>query len=161
MLATPRNLQYKNNDFRSATTYHVTGCNQQQETDTMIRGSYGTGFRAPSINQLFFPGFGNPNLQLEKRQGLDVAVDQTLFKERVTLSAGYFWTRYRNLILSLFDLTTCPAPFFFCAQNIGLARAEGVEVSAKFKLVEDQPWIRSLYLQLQYTYTSTTNLTNN
>ena len=148
------------NVFESATTYRVTGGYLHRETGTKLRGSYGTGFRAPSINQLFFPGFGNPNLQPEKSQGLDVAVDQTLFKERVTLSAGYFWTRYRNLILSLFDLTTCPAPFFFCAQNIGLARAEGVEASAKFKLVEDRPWLKSLYLQFQYTYTSTTNLTN-
>ena len=153
--------QDKYNVFGSATTYRVTGGYLHQETGTKIRGSYGTGFRAPSINELFFPNFGNPNLQPEKSQGLDVAVDQTLFKERVTLSAGYFWTRYRNLILSVFDLTACPAPFFFCAQNAGLARAEGVEASAKFKLVEDQPWIRSLYLQFQYTYTSTTNLTNN
>jgi vitamin B12 transporter len=29
----------------------------------------------------------------------------------------------------------------------------------KFKLVQDQPWIRSLDLQFQYTYTSTDNLT--
>src|SRR2546430_3152669 len=105
------------NVFGSATTYRVTGGYLHQETGTKIRGSYGTGFRAPSINELFFPNFGNPNLQPEKSQGLDVAVDQTLFKERVTLSAGYFWTRYRNLILSVFDLTACPAPFFFCAQN--------------------------------------------
>ncbi len=29
------------------------------------------------------------------------------------------------------------------------------------KLIRDQPWIKSLDLQLQYTYTSTENLTNN
>ena len=143
----------------SATTYRVTGGYLHHETGTKLRGSYGTGFRAPSINQLYFPNFGNPNLQPEKSQGLDVGVDQTLFNDRVTLSAGYFWTRYRNLILSVFDPATCPGPFFFCAQNVGLARAQGFEGSAKFKLVQDQPWIRSLDLQFQYTYTSTNNLT--
>ena len=152
------------NVFGSATTYRVTGGYLHQETGTKLRGSYGTGFRAPTINQLFFPFFGNPNLQPEKSQGLDVAVDQTLFNDRVTLSAGYFWTRYRNLIISIQDAAICGVGPFgtnFCAANVGLARAEGVEASAKFKLVEDQPWIRSLYLQFQYTYTSTTNLTNN
>jgi vitamin B12 transporter len=147
------------NILGSATTYRVTGGYLHHETGTKLRGSYGTGFRAPSVNQLYFPNFGNPNLQPEKSQGLDVGVDQTLFNDRVTLSAGYFWTRYRNLILSVFDPATCPGPFFFCAQNVGLARAQGFEGSAKFKLVQDQPWIRSLDLQFQYTYTSTNNLT--
>ncbi|MGH7228713.1 MAG: TonB-dependent receptor plug domain-containing protein, partial [Nitrospiraceae bacterium] len=70
------------NVFGSATTYRVTGGYRHHETGTKLRGSYGTGFRAPTINQLFFPDFGNPNLQPEKSQGLDVAVDQTLFNDR-------------------------------------------------------------------------------
>jgi vitamin B12 transporter len=146
------------NVFGSATTYRVTGGYLHQETGTKLRGSYATGFRAPTINQLFFPGFGNPNLQPEKSQGLDVAVDQALLNDRGSFSVGYFWTRYRNLILSVFDPVTCPPPFFFCAQNAGLARAHGVETSVKFKLVRDQPWIKSLDLQGQYTYTLTNNL---
>jgi vitamin B12 transporter len=149
------------NVFGSATTYRVTGGYLHQETGTKLRGSYGTGFRAPTINQLFFPDFGNPNLQPEKSQGLDVAVDQTLFNDRVILSVGYFWTRYRNLILSVFDPVACNFTLFgFCAQNIGLSRAAGVEASAKFKLVSEQPWIKSLDLQFQYTYTDAQNLTN-
>ena len=95
------------NVFGSATTYRVTGGYLHHETGTKLRGSYGTGFRAPTVNQLFFPFFGNPNLQPEKSQGLDVGVDQTLFNERVILSAGYFWTRYRDLILSVQDPVAC------------------------------------------------------
>jgi vitamin B12 transporter len=150
------------NVFGSATTYRVTGGYRHHETGTKLRASYGTGFRAPTINQLFFPDFGNPNLQPEKSQGLDVALDQSLLNERVTLSAGYFWTRYRNLILSVFDPVGCGFTLFgFCAQNRGLARAEGVEASAKFKLMKDLPWAKSLDLQFQYTYASTRDLTNN
>ncbi len=149
------------NVFGSATTYRVTGGYLHQETGTKLRGSYGTGFRAPTINQLFFPDFGNRNLRPEKSQGLDVAVDQTLFNDRVVLSVGYFWTRYRNLILAVSDPVACGFTLFgFCAQNIGLSRATGVEASAKFKLVRDQPWIKSLDLQFQYTYTDAQNLTN-
>lgn len=150
------------NVFGSATTYRTTVGYLYKETGTKLRGSYGTGFRAPTINQLFFPGFGTPNLQPEKSQGLDVAIDQSLFDDRVVLSVGYFWTRYRNLILSVFDPTVCTAPlsFGFCAQNAGLARAQGVEASAKFKLVRDQPWIKSLDLLFHYTYTDAENLTS-
>jgi vitamin B12 transporter len=151
------------NVFGSATTYRVTGGYLHRETGTKLRGSYGTGFRAPTINQLFFPGFGNPNLQPEKSKGLDVAVDQTLLNDRVTLSLGYFWTRYRNLILSAQDAAICGVdPVFgtnFCAVNAGQARTQGIEGSAKFKLIRDQLWIKSLDLQFQYTYTSTNDLT--
>jgi vitamin B12 transporter len=151
------------NVFGSATTYRVTGGYLYQETGTKLRGSYGTGFRAPTINQLFFPGFGNPNLQPEKSQGLDVAIDQALPNNRGSISVGYFWTRYRNLILSVPDPVTCGVdPLFgtnFCAVNAGLSRAQGVEANAKVKLVRDEPWIKSLDLQFQYTYTSTNNLT--
>jgi len=162
LFATAGIRQDEYNVFGSATTYRLTGGYLHQETGTKLRGSYGTGFRAPTINQLFFPGFGTPTLQPEKSQGLDIAVDQTLLNDRVTLSLGYFWTRYRNLILSVFDPTVCTAPgsFGFCAQNAGEARAQGVEASAKFKLVRDQPWIKSLDLQFQYTYTDAENLTN-
>lgn len=150
------------NVFGSATTYRVTAGYLLKETGTKLRGSYGTGFRAPTINQLFFPDFGNPNLKPEKSKGLDVALDQSLFNDRVLLSVGYFWTRYQNLILAVFDPVACNFTLFgFCAQNFGQARAEGIEASAKVKLIRDQPWIKSLDLQMQYTYTSTEDLTNN
>jgi len=149
------------NVFGSATTYRLTGGYLHKETGTKLRGSYGTGFRAPTINQLFFPDFGNPNLQPEKSQGLDVGVDQTALNERLVLSVGYFWTRYRNLILSVSDPVACGfTQFGFCALNVGQARAQGIESSAKLKLVRDVPGIKSLDLQFQYTYTATNDLTN-
>lgn len=150
------------NVFGSATTYRVTAGYLHKETGTKLRGSYGTGFRAPTINQLFFPGFGNPNLKPEKSRGLDIALEQSLLNDRVFLSAGYFWNRYQNLILSVFDPVGCasiPDTQGFCAQNIGTSRAEGIEASAKVQLIRDEPWIKSLALQIQYTYTSTNDLT--
>lgn len=150
------------NVFGGATTYRVTGGYLHHETGTKLRGSYGTGFRAPTFNDLYFPGFGNPNLQPEKSQGMDAAIEQSLPNERGTLSLGYFWTRYRNLILTVNDPLVCTAPgsFGFCAQNIGQARAQGVEASAKIKLYRDEPCMKSLDLMFQYTYTATNDLTN-
>ncbi len=150
------------NAFGSATTYRVTGGYLHHETGTKLRGSYSTGFRAPSINQLFFPGFGNPNLQPEKSQAFEAALEQTLPGEWGSISVGYFWTRYRNLILSVFDPAVCTGPgsFGFCAQNVGLARAEGLEVSTKLKLLRDRRWAKSLDLQIQYTYAATRDINN-
>ncbi len=147
------------NAFGSATTYRFTAGYLHKETGTKLRGSYGTGFRAPTINQLYFPDFGNPNLEPEKSKGLDVAVDQSLFHDRVLLSAGYFWTRYQNLILSVFDPVSCGFTLFgFCAQNIGSSRSEGIEASARVQVIRDLPWAKSLDVQFQYTRTSTDNL---
>lgn len=150
------------NVFGSATTYRVTGGYLHQETGTKLRGSYATGFRAPTINQLFFPGFGNPNLHPEKSQALDAALEQTLPHDLGSISVGYFWTRYRNLILSTFDPLVCTAPgsFGFCAQNAGLARAQGIEVSTKLKLYREGRWVKSLDLQIHYTYAATRDLTS-
>lgn len=150
------------NAFGSATTYRLTGGYLHRETGTKLRGSYATGFRAPTINELFFPGFGNPNLQPEKSQALDAAVEQALPGDRGTISIGYFWTRYRNLIVSAFDPAVCTAPgsFGFCAQNVGLARAEGVEVSTKLNLFRDGRWVKNLDLQIQYSYAATRDISS-
>ena len=149
------------NIFGSATTYRATAGYLHQETGTKVRGSYATGFRAPTINQLFFPDFGNPDLKPEKSQSMDVGLDQYLFDNRLTLSASYFWNRFRDLIVSQQSATACGiGPFGpnFCAQNIGLVSAKGWEASLKYVLVRDLPWIKSLDIQAQYTNTLTRNL---
>ena len=146
------------NVFGSATTYRFTGGYLHKETGTKIRASYATGFRAPTINELFFPNFGNPNLRPEKSQGGDVGIDQTLFDKRITLSANYFWTRYRDQILTVFDPVGCPAGTFgFCPANFGSTAAKGVEVSIKANILRDLPWAKSLDVQGQYTHTATRN----
>lgn len=98
----------------------------------------------------------------EKSQAFDVALEQALPNDRGSISVGYFWTRYRNLILSVFDPAECTAPgsFGFCAQNVGLAKAEGVEVSTKLKLYRDGRWVKNLDLQIQYTYAATRDISS-
>ena len=151
------------NVFGSATTYRFTAGYLHRETGTKIRASYATGFHAPTINQLFFPGFGNPNLRPEKSQGGDVGIDQTLFDKRVILSANYFWTRYRDQILTTFDPVACAGiagSFGFCPLNFGSTTAKGVEVSLKVTLLRDLRWARRLDVQGQYTHTATRNMSD-
>jgi vitamin B12 transporter len=149
--------------FGSATTYRATAGYLHQETGTKFRGSYATGFRAPTFNQLYFPNFGNPALKPEKSQSMDIGVDQYLLDNRLTLSGGFFWNHYRDMIVAQESLAVCGlSPFgpfpAFCAQNIGAVSTKGWEASIKYAVVRDVPWVKSLDVQAQYTNTLTRDL---
>jgi len=73
-----------NSRFGDRTTWHVAPVMAITATDTKLHASYGTGFKAPSLIQLFedFPAFfffANPNLKPETSEGYDIGLDQTLF----------------------------------------------------------------------------------
>ncbi len=149
------------NTFGDATTYRITGGYLVKETNTKMRGSYATGFRAPSINELFWPGFGNPDLEPETNQSFDVGVDQTLFAGRVTISGGYFWNRYRDLIQTIQSAEVCGMGSFganYCPVNVASARSQGWEGMVNVVMVQDRPWIKRLELRGQYTMTLTRDL---
>ena len=137
------------NVFGDATTYRVTGGYLIPETRTKIRSTYATGFRAPTLNDLYFTSaffVGNPNLKPEKSRSFDVGVDQTLFKERLMLSLTYFWNRYNNLIAN--DLATNPITTI----NIDEAKTQGWEAGFRFLI------FKGLEARGQYTYTLTRDL---
>ncbi len=167
LFATAGFRQDEFNTFGSATTWRATGGYLHRETGTKVRGSYATGFRAPTINELFFPGFGNPALKPEKSQSLDAGIEQSLFKDRLKISATYYWNRFRNLIQTIQSLAVCgedptrPGSGIaaFCPENIGLARTKGWESSFDAVLLRDQPFVKRLTAGGQYTYTSTRDLT--
>ncbi|RMH32739.1 MAG: TonB-dependent receptor [Nitrospirae bacterium] len=150
------------NTFGDATTYRVTGGYLHQETGTKVRASYATGFRAPTINQLFFRtpdfNFGNPNLKPEKSQSFDVGLEQSLFEKRITLSLGYFWNRFRDLIQNR-SAAICKNPFNSCPVNVASAKTQGWEASANIVVIQDRPWLKRLELRGQYTMTLTRDLT--
>lgn len=103
----------------SETTYRLTASALVPGSRTRFHGSYGTGFRAPGLNELFFPGAGNPELAPETSRGLDFGVEQPLAGGRWLLDVTGFDNRFDDLIT--FDLAT------FTFANIAQARARGVE----------------------------------
>jgi vitamin B12 transporter len=133
------------NAFGDATTYRVTGGYLIPETGTKLRTSYATGFRAPTLNQLYssIAGFsGNPNLKPEESKSFDVGVDQRLLNDNLYLSAGYFWNRFDNLIVT--GTTTF--------NQIGHAKSQGWEAALGYT------FSRQLEVKGQYTYTLTRDL---
>ncbi len=77
-----------------------------------VHASHGTSFVMPSFNQLYFPGFGNPNLQPERGRNTDLGVTWASSGHEVKL------VRYDNKIRGFMTNTTLPI-------NIPRARIEG------------------------------------
>lgn len=104
-----------NSQFGGATT-GFAGYGYRFTPAWRASASYGTSFVAPSFNQLYFPGFGNPNLQPEEGKNYDLAVAWAQDGHEVKL------VRFDNRIRGFMTNTTLP-------QNIPRARIEGWTLS--------------------------------
>jgi len=117
--------------FRVAPAWYVTD-------STKLRGSVGTGFKAPSLVQLY-SSFGNPDLQAEKSTGWDIGVDQQIIRNRLAAEVTFFDNDYDDLIT--FNPST------FVLENINSAYTQGVEVALTSTITEE------VSLRSAYTYT--------
>ena len=138
-----------NRDFGTVVTERGSLALLIPETGSRVRGGAGTGFRAPTFNDLFFPGFGNPTLQPEESFSWDVGVDQRLWENRIRLGLTYFQNNFTNLIACCVFLA---GPPFVTTGNIGRARSAGIEFTAEVDLLD------TLAAGLSYTYTDSENL---
>ena len=138
-----------NSVFGTTTTERGSVAFVIKETGTRLHGSAGTGFRAPTFNDLFFPDFGNPNLQPEKSLSYDFGVDQKLWKDRIRLGLTYFQSNFTNLITCCVSIPTAP---FGGPVNVGRARSAGIEFTSEVDLLPN------LVASLNYTYTDSENL---
>jgi vitamin B12 transporter len=138
--------------FGQATTAQGSVAFVIKETGTRLRGSAGTGFRAPTFNDLFFPDFGNPDLLPERSQSWDVGVDQNLWQNRIRLKLSYFATNFSDAIVCCVPLPTAP---FGGPVNAGRARSKGVEAGGEVDILPN------LVASFTYTYTDADNLSTN
>ncbi len=127
--------------FGDHTTYKTTLA-YLFDNGTKVRSSYGTGFKAPSLYQLYAPpswGYpvGNENLKPEESKGWDVGVEQSFLEDKVSGSVTYFKNDFKNLI----DWDGALGYI-----NIGRACTRGIETELKFKPIEN------LNTKLAYTY---------
>ena len=79
--------------------------------------SYGTAFKAPTFNELYFPNFGDPNLEPEESRTLELDLIGRV--GNTSWSLNVFRSRVTDLIG--FD------PLTFTAVNVGKARIRGLE----------------------------------
>lgn len=97
--------------------------------------SYGSAFKAPTFNELYYPGYGNANLKPEQSRSVELGLAGRAAAMRWSVSA--YRTRIDNLIA--YDST------IFAPNNIDRARILGLEASAGARLAD---WDANLALTL-------------
>jgi vitamin B12 transporter len=111
---------------------------------TVVRGVLATGFRAPSLNELFGPfNFGNPNpdLQPETSRSAELGIEHS-YSTGATVQATAFYTEIDNLI-------TYPVDGY--EQTPGTSTTQGIELSGRLPLGDRVTAFGS------YTYTDATD----
>ncbi|NVJ92757.1 MAG: TonB-dependent receptor [Methylocystaceae bacterium] len=130
--------KYGNHD-----TYRLTGSYTLDSTQTRFHSSTGTGFRAPSLYELYESvyGGGNEDLEPEESRGWDFGVEQPLWDDRIVLDVTYFENSTKNLINWVGTGYV----------NVNKAEARGVETGMSIDLLDN------LSLDGAYTYTLAEN----
>ncbi|PLT19835.1 MULTISPECIES: TonB-dependent receptor [Ralstonia] len=108
-------------DFGGANSYYA-GYGFAFNPQWKAVASVSNAFRAPSFNELYYPFFGNPNVQPEKARSVEGGVEYNGAIGLVRMTV--FETDYSNLITSV-----CDAAFNCAAANVNRARVNGVETS--------------------------------
>ena len=143
------NIRYDDNEsFGPHTTWRVAPAFIVPGTETKLKATYGTGFKAPTLTELYVnnPSFmvvGNPDLLPETSKGYDVGFEQPLLHDRLRFGATYF----HNDIANLIEGTTDPTTFVSTYVNVGQATTQGVEAFAALALSS------RVNLRADYTYT--------
>ena len=146
-------------DFGGHTVGQASAAWRLNDGNTILRASWGQGFKAPSLYQLGSE-YGNPNLAPESSHSWDTGIEQRLFDGRVMLSAAYFNRKTKNQI----DFFSCNSPlddalcigagglprFGFYA-NTARTKAHGVELNAQADVTD------ALTVTANYTWTDARN----
>jgi vitamin B12 transporter len=111
--------------FGERTTWRLSPSVRMGEGGTRLKGSVGTGFKAPSLVQLY-SSFGNPELRPEESTGWDLGVEQSFLDDDAVVSVTFFRNTFDNLVT--FNSST------FLLDNVANASTEGFEVTGRYRL---------------------------
>jgi vitamin B12 transporter len=96
---TTAGIRYDNyGSLGSALTYRITQSYIIKETGTKLKAVFGTGFKAPSLYDLYDPTYGNPSLKSEYSSGWEAGFEQYLFNYDVLFGVTYFSNDFWNLL---------------------------------------------------------------
>ncbi|HEY9067304.1 MAG TPA: TonB-dependent receptor [Burkholderiaceae bacterium] len=123
-------LRHDDNSAYGGNTTGRLGWSMEVVPNLRVRALAGTTFRAPSFNELFFPGFGVSTIAPER--GRSVEFGASWHTAETELSATVYRNRLHNLIGYESDPANCPANdayAFGCARNFGRARLQGATLA--------------------------------
>jgi len=122
--------------------------------DWRVRASYGEGFKAPTLYQLY-SDFGNGALNPERSRSYDFGIEKGSRNDTLHLAATVFRRDTRGLIdfVSCFSVSDplCDDGRFGFYENVSKARATGVEVELGARVSE------RFRAQAAYSYVKATN----
>ena len=93
----------KHNEAGSHLTGRITLAYFLEATKTKFKTAFGTGFKAPSLYQLYAPATfygptGNINLEPEKTTGWETGIEQIFWEDRIQFGFTFFSNSFSNLI---------------------------------------------------------------
>jgi len=131
--------------FGGEWTYRIAPSYAIAKSDTRLKGSFGTGFKAPSLYQLYAPAtafgaIGNADLDPETSLGWDVGIEQVVVPDVFSCGVTYFSSDVDDQI-----------EYVNGYENVSEVENRGVEVLATLTPTDD------LDIRATYTYTEAEN----
>ena len=129
-------LRHDNNETFGAQYTGNINLGYQLDKKRRVLASYGTAFKAPTFNDLYWPGAGNPNLKPESSQSAELGYE---FKTKsYNYGARFFVTDIDDLI-DWACTADCDGDYvtvfpFWQPSNINNARIKGLELESGFTL---------------------------
>ncbi|MCK4994317.1 MAG: TonB-dependent receptor [Candidatus Omnitrophica bacterium] len=113
--------------FGTESTYKISSAYFIPQTGVRFSANWGTGFRAPSVYQLY-SSYGDPSIKPEKSESYDFGFEQSLFENKVSFGATYFHNEFKQMIG--WDWVT------WKYANIDKAKTSGIEIEASVNPME-------------------------
>lgn len=142
------------NRFGGKTTFAANAVFTPNGGRTILRASFGEGFKTPTLFQLY-SDYGNTELKPESSDSWDFGLTQRLLDGRIEAGVIWFERQTRNQII----FVSCAAPFagicterpFGTYDNVARSRAEGLEFTLGLRPVD------ALKIQAAYSFIDAEN----
>ncbi len=122
------------------------------DKSTKLKSSYGTGFRFPSLFEMYYVHAANssslPFVKAENSKSFDIGIEKSFSDYGLSLDLAYFNIEYENVLEGWKNNDSSGASY--TTQNAdGIVKSQGLELMSGWKASDN------LNLNLNYTYTST------
>ena len=132
--------------------HRVTFAYLIDKKSTKVKSSYGTGFRFPSLYEMYYVYAANsdslPFVKAENSKSFDFGIEKSFAKNNFNLDLTYFNIEYSNVLEGWKSNNSSGANY--TTQNAdGIVKSQGLELVSDWNMSDD------LKFNLNYTYTST------